>query len=160
MHTPPSVEYPAGNTRWHLRAALLAWSVALAINLAWLLLSGPGDWRPWSGLALTMIGAALALRFGGICVGGALVWDGDVWWWEHDRARVRGMVSPELDFQRVMLLRFVPDAGRRRWFVLEHGSNPARWLDLRRAVHGSTGRGPGVSTLDKPVRASEPSIEP
>lgn len=141
MHTPPTVEYPVGPSRGFRWAWSLLWALAVSVQILWLWSAGPGEWAPWIGLLVTLTTAVAATRVGSVVRAGVLVWDTDTWWCEHGAERISGQVVSELDLQRLLLLRFVSDAGLHRWLCLERGSAPARWLALRRAVFANRGWG-------------------
>ncbi len=134
MYTPPTVEYPVGPSHWFRWVWGLLWALTLTIQMAWLWRAGPGQWAPWIGLLVALVGAIVATRVGSVVRAGTVVWDTSTWWWEHGSERSSGQMTFELDLQKVILLRFVSDAGACHWFWLECGSAPLRWLALRRAV--------------------------
>lgn len=156
MHTPPTVEYPLGPSRWFRRAWALLWSIALTVPIAWLWHAGPGALAPWIGLCVALLTAALATRIGRVVHNGVLVWDTNTWWWESGPARSSGRLTAELDLQNMLLLRFVSDAGLHHWFWLERGMDPVRWLALRRAVFARQGFREPAGSGDDPLKGSEP----
>lgn len=154
------VDYPAGPSPWLSRVWLVIWSFALSMQVLWLLESERGDWRPWCGIALTAMAAAVALRIGRIASDGNLLWDGDAWWWGHAALRTRGVVTCELDVYSLMLLCFVSDKGPRVWLVLGRSADPARWLDLRRAVHAPTLWSDSGRVGERMVQGTDRAVEP
>ena len=94
---------------------------------------------PWIGILVVLGAAAAATRVGSVIRTGVLVWDTRTWWWEHGAQRTSGLVTPELDLQRLLLLRMVSEAGLHHWLWLEREADPVRWLALRRAVFAQRG---------------------
>lgn len=68
---------------------------------------------------------------------GVLRWDGQAWWWRSDEDEMAVTVRVCWDLQRAALL-YVQDLPlRARWTFVERHHLPARWDDLRRALHYS-----------------------
>lgn len=141
----PAVSYPLSRPVF-LHAVLVAVLVAAGcIDLGWLARAPAGDWRPWVGLAAT---AAVALCWhvgGALTASGHLCWDGQSWRWETATEAQDGLVRLQFDGQSRLLVLFVAASGARRWLWLSRSSDPARWLALRRAIHGQAQPGEGAA---------------
>lgn len=70
---------------------------------------------------------------------GQLRWDGQAWWWQpSDGASADAHavnIDLRLDLQSTVLVRMTGQPGLARWCCLERAAAPARWSDLRRALH-------------------------
>ncbi len=161
QQTPPSVQYPVGRTRL-LGAALQALAAAGWVVLALWAVQGAGGvpWRVALAGALCLACNGCALHFWRRLPQGVLHWDGQHWYFEN-RSEGRGAGrgpgaaptegAPEvlLDLQNHLALRWRSALGRSGWLWLTRASDPARWADLRRAVHARTlalGAAPGTDT--------------
>ncbi|KQP35823.1 hypothetical protein ASF44_21205 [Pseudorhodoferax sp. Leaf274] len=82
--------------------------------------------------------AAVVLQWRGVRAG-QLRWDGQAWWWLPDDAAQADeyavSIVLHLDLQSAVLVRMVGAPGRVRWRWLECAAAPARWSDVRRALH-------------------------
>lgn len=136
----PAVHYPVGRSRTLAAVLALVQLGSLAILTAWLL-HGAGAARSamLASLLLWASVAALALRFWIRLPVGALSWDGEGW----QLRRATGspaeqalgeFVVVQLDLQHHMALAF-PAARPGVWLLVERQREPARWLDVRRAVY-------------------------
>lgn len=143
MHSAPSVTYPVGRARvWGVTLALV-WLAGATLTGSWCVQVDGIGWRQWLAIACVLGGgvvAALGWRTASI---GELHWNGGGWWWTAraapgEQAPVRLVV--QLDLQRWLLVRMGAASGGRCWLWLEQCREPARWGDLRRAVH-ARGRG-------------------
>lgn len=141
MHKAPPVVWALEGPTCVLRVWLVLWLAVLSVDVLWLLHAGAGDWRPAAALALAALLAVATWRWGRPVAQGSLAWDGNDWWWAHGALRTRGTVTPQLDLQRGLLLRFVSDAHAVHWFWLESAADPSQWRALRRAVHEPAGQG-------------------
>ena len=133
----PAVIYPLSSPIALYGVLTLLLCLALSVDLAWLALARPGDWRPWAGVSATVLAAGCAWWKRPLTQAGRLAWDGVAWWWERDVAPLRGSIDLRLDTQSGLLIRFVADTGACRWFWLAQSSEPGLWLALRRAVHAN-----------------------
>ena len=139
MHAAPSVTYPVGRSRFAGGLLAALWLLALAVTLAWTLLSAAPGWRQGLGFgavaACGLAAAALWLR----SPTGVLAWEGGAWQWRQGAAAEAGRPEPALDFQARMLLRWLPAPGgprwRTRWMWVERRAGAADWDALRRAVY-------------------------
>ena len=147
----PAVTYPLSVPVFLRGLLLLALGLAVCVDLAWITMASPGDWRPWGGLLATAGVAGWCWWQSPLTQSGRLSWDGATWWWDAVDAPQSGTIDMRLDTQSGLLIRFVTDAGACRWLWLAHTADPGRWLALRRAVHTAARRG-GVDTA--PVRAT------
>ena len=117
---------------------MVCWVLAALVTVGWWHLAAPGHAGPWLGTA------ALVLSGGGAVWGwlrspiGVLKWDGQEWQWQS-----AGYQSPTtldapqavLDLQNLLLVRMHNRAGAPWWVWADAGSDPVRWLDLRRALY-------------------------
>jgi hypothetical protein len=146
MRNAPSVMYPVGRCAFHVKLLLVLAAVVAASLWGW---RGSGvDMRLW---LTTLVGALLwlvwALRTWWRSPTGHLHWDAlapglqsteaGAWFW-LDSAGLASQpvlgVEQALDLQRVVLLRLRSTASVPRWVWVQQPSDPARWLDLRRAL--------------------------
>lgn len=114
------------------------WLCAAAMVAVWALQATALDWRV--GVAVGGLLAALAagLKDANTRPDGQLLWDGSAWHWVGPGDAVRmadARVEALLDLQGVLLLRIDKPHHRTAWLWLERRHQPARWLDLRRAVY-------------------------
>lgn len=152
---PPAVSYPLAAPRGLRRLLILVWLLVLAVDGYWLLVAPTGDWRPWTGLLVSVVAGGWAWRAGPLVQSGMLVWDGASWWWEQTRGSAPGRIVVRLDVQSGLLLRFVADSGPSRWFWLNRHGSPGHWLALRRATHAVSAN-PAASALASRNRAVTP----
>lgn len=132
----PAVQYPLAPPRLLHRLTMLVWVLVFAVDGYWLAVAPAGDWRPLTGVLVSVLAAGLAWRAGPLVQSGVLIWDGAFWWWEHFSRTVAGRIVVRLDVQSGLLLRFHADYGPSQWFWLDRHSNPGQWLALRRAAYG------------------------
>ena len=134
MHNAPSVTYPVGRSRLAGGFLAVAWLAGAAGIAAWCLQVHPSAPRMAAGLGTVIVAGAFALRGWTRSPWGVLAWNGEGWTWKGEGVAEPGEPECVLDLQHTMLLRW--DArGRSRWLCAEHGSDPLRWDDLRRAVY-------------------------
>lgn len=146
MRNAPSVTYPVGRCAFHAKLLLVLAAVVAASLWGWL---GSGvDMGLWLTL---VVGAVLwlvwALHAWWRAPFGRLHWDAQApglqdaeagaWFWfnstEQTPQPVLG-VQQALDLQGVVLLRLRSTASVPRWVWVQQAGDPARWLDLRRAL--------------------------
>ena len=143
MHSAPSVTYPVGRARVWSLTLVLVWLAGALLTGAWCVQVDSVGWRQWLAIACVLGGGvAAALDWWATSIG-ELHWDGGAWWWTAhaapgEQAPVR--LAVQLDLQRWLLVCMCGAAGGRCWLWLEQCREPARWGDLRRAVH-ARGRG-------------------
>jgi len=130
----PAVRYPLSAPIFLYRALVLMLCLALCMDLAWLAMATPGDWRPWVGLLVTAGAAGYARWHFPLTQSGQLGWDGVAWWWEGSGDPQRGVVHLRMDIQSGLLVRFVVETGVSRWLWLAQSSEPGQWLAVRRAM--------------------------
>jgi toxin CptA len=138
MHTAPSVLYPLGRSRFLGSLLLVGWLIAAGVTVCWWQASAVADWRPLLGCVAMLIAAWVMAT--GWCRApvGRLQWDGQRWRWESLVYRSGTALEPPvvvLDVQFALLLRLDNQAGAVWWLWAERSASPARWFDLRRAVH-------------------------
>ena len=144
MHTPPSVTYPVGRSRFAglLMAAL--WLAGAATTVLWLQQPGSSGWRIALAVACVPACGVLALSGWLLSPRGELAWTGQEWLWLHRGSREHGAVTVHLDLQARMLLRFRGGQGKTRWLWLERSGKAGHWNDLRRAACSRAGRAPSA----------------
>jgi hypothetical protein len=146
MRNAPSVMYPVGRCAFHGQLLMLLAGAVAASLWGW---RGSGvDTRLWLlALAGALLWLSWALRAWWRSPSGHLHWDGraaglqntetGAWFWLDsvglEPQRVLG-VAQALDLQWVVLLRLRSAAAVPRWVWVQRPSDPARWLDLRRAL--------------------------
>lgn len=147
MRNAPSVMYPVGRCAFHARTLLVVVAIVAAALLGWRVGSAV-DTRLW---LVTLLGAVLwlawALRAWWRSPVGRLHWDaqasnlssGEVgaWFWHAGAApdpQPLLRVEPAPDLQQLRLLRLHAQKSVLRWLWVQQTSDPARWLDLRRAL--------------------------
>ena len=146
MRNAPSVIYPVGRCAFHAQCLLVLAAIVAASIWGW---RGSGvDLRVW---LATLAGAVLwliwALRAWWRAPLGQLHWDAQapgvrsaeagVWFWVVGGSLAQQplhRLEPALDLQRLMLLRLHASPSVPRWVWVQQTSDPARWLDLRRAL--------------------------
>jgi hypothetical protein len=130
---------------------LLALFVLVASSL-WAWRGSSIDPRVWLAvLAGALLWLAWALRLWWNMPTGQLRWDAQApgvqglevgaWFWIGGVSTVPQPVAglaPSLDLQRLILLRLRAAPGAPRWVWVQRSSDPARWLDLRRALQRAT----------------------
>ena len=136
----PSVYYPIGRSRTLAAVLALVQLGSLAILVAWFLHGAGAARSPMlASLMLWASVAALALRFWMRLPVGTLGWDGEGW--QLHRATgspaeqsLGEFVVVQIDLQHHLALSF-PAAHPGVWLLVEQQREPARWLDMRRAVY-------------------------
>ena len=122
------------------------WFAGFGACSAWAV-QAPLSWR--HGVAagcLLLCAVACAMAWRGMAVG-TLRWDGELWWWAEATGVERPVeVGLRLDVQDAMLFSLSAAPAATRWGVAERARLPARWSDLRRAVHGQRASTP--ATID------------
>lgn len=154
MHGAPSVCYPVKRT---VRTACLygtCWLLGCLATVAWLVAVPRIAVVPHGLMALWVFisGAVLWCRWMEQ-PSGSLGWDGQHWRW-HGRdcsaELPEGALAISLDLQQMVLVRFVPAAGKNLWLWLDATLEPAFWHSLRcalksRPTAGSPGK-PGMAS--------------
>lgn len=135
MQQAPSVEYPLGDAGPLRRIVWYAWVLVALTSLGWLSMADLHGWRVWLGLALTLLGGALAFRWRPCTSAGTLYWDGGGWSMRDVAREVGGRVTVQLDLQSALLVHWMPASGAGIWCWLDSTADPLRWLALRRALH-------------------------
>ena len=138
LHSAPSVLYPLGRSHFLGCLLLACWLITAGVTLWWWLASAVADWRPLLGCAALLIAAWVMATGWRRAPVGRLQWDGQRWRWESVVYRSGTALEPPvvvLDVQFAILLRLDNQAGAVWWLWAEKSALPARWLDLRRAVH-------------------------
>jgi hypothetical protein len=145
-HHAPSVSYPVGRSSW-VRALLGGvWLLAGGVTLQWWQVAAAGDPGPWLGLA-AWLASGLGLWIGWQRTPmGLLVWNAGLWAWESRAYPGQVIVgAPEvlLDLQHLLLVRMTNSDGASWMLWLDATREPARWLDLRRALYAPARRAAG-----------------
>ena len=142
MHGAPSVSYPVGRSAWLGLLIALAWMAAALAWAAWAW-QGASPVRLAVGAAATTAAGAWAACWWWRLPDGLIEWDGGSWRWSPAGAgpEAAGRVSPALDAQSALLLRWHAQEGHRAWLWTERSRLPARWDALRRAVYSRADAG-------------------
>lgn len=151
----PAVSYALGRSRFLATAVALVWLFAASLTLVWAWID-PTHWGPWLGWVSLSLLTLVAREGWRRWPQGRLSWDGQGWAWSDARTLVDLPLSPPeivLDLQRLLLLRLQGQPGVPRWAWVDVASEPARWLDLRRALFARGGDG---VELPKPAGRAEP----
>ncbi len=136
----PAVQYPVGRSRGLTAFLTLAHLISLAVLVLWLIEGAGADRTAMApSLLIWCATAAIAARFWSRLPVGDLIWDGEHWIFRRAEGASKDealgdVVMVQLDAQRCMALAF-PAAHQTRWLFVERQCEPARWLDLRRAVY-------------------------
>lgn len=150
MHSAPAVRYPVPRSaRAGCALAVLCALPVLAWIVAWM--------AGLSAVALALI-AASWLAACGVAVHqwrgtrpGRLRWDGQAWWWQPDKPvhadEHAVIVDLRLDLQSAVLVRTAGSSGQVSWCWLDRAAAPARWGDLRRALHQRGAAQPAAEPL-------------
>ncbi|HSV58345.1 MAG TPA: hypothetical protein VLJ19_05545 [Variovorax sp.] len=137
MHSAPAVSYPVGRSRLARRFVLSLWSLGAAGVVAWCLqFSGP-PWRTALLLVALLVAGMAAWRVVRLGEGTQLQWDGQQWSCAGSWQLTGASASVHLDLQSLLLVRLHAPGQAAAWLWLERGAFPARWLDLRRALHAA-----------------------
>jgi hypothetical protein len=157
QYSAPPVIYPLGRSRFLAFALFTIWLTGVALTCVWAFAAGPADHTPWLGLVASAIAGALAWTGWRRSPVGQLHWDGQVWAWQSSGYQGKTSLAPpqvSIDLQSCLLLKLLNPAGAAWWLWAERSSAPARWLDLRRAVHA---RGhPQGSVSGEPIDLKRP----
>lgn len=155
MHNAPSVIYPVGRCRF---VASLLWLLAVAsllmLVLWWATVIDPSlahRWAGWTGTALWLGWGVWAARDWLRSPRGWLEWDAHAplaslapsdgrgaWRWRsagQGEATSLSRVELAADLQILALVRLQGTGRHPRWTWMEQWRAPARWNDLRRALH-------------------------
>jgi hypothetical protein len=132
VHAAPPVRVTLGRSvGWVVFNAVVA-GAALANLAAWGL-----EHLERSAWPAVPIGLAAAVAAGWLVwragAPGVLFWDGRSW----QVAGLDGDVTPMLDLNTWLLLRFDPVAGRRCWIAASRASSQGPWAALRAALYSS-----------------------
>jgi toxin CptA len=146
MHSAPSVSYPVGRSRLARRLLLGLWGLGAAGVIAWCLQFSGAPWRTGLLLAALLVAGIAARRAGGLGEGVQLQWDGQQWSCTGSRQLGGAAASVHLDLQSLALVRLCAPEQSAAWLWLDRDACPARWLDLRRALHASTPAARPIST--------------
>lgn len=144
----PSVSYAVGRSYW-VWGMLLAWAVlAASVTAGWWLIAAPGDPGPWLGTAALVLSVAGAVWGWQRSPVGVLQWDGHDWQWQSAGYQSPATVDapePVLDLQGLVLVRMHNRAGAPWWVWADAASDPAHWMDLRRALYARPHQAKGLS---------------
>ena len=157
MHNAPSVIYPVGRCRFLAAFMALLALAGLGMLLLWWTAvrhaSLAQAWTASAGAVLWLVWATWATRDWRRSHRGRLEWDSQaptaslaladgqgVWRWRDgacvEATRLDG-VALAVDLQRLALLRLRIAGRDSRWIWVEQRCEPARWNDLRRALHST-----------------------
>jgi len=135
MHSAPSVTYPVGRSRMARRLVLGLWCLGACGVLAWCL-QVQGAPTQTAVLLLALLGSAFGAASAARLDNPAeLRWDGQHWSTEGPRALAQAAATVHLDLQSLLLVRLRAPERPAQWLWLDRSTFPARWLDLRRALH-------------------------
>lgn len=113
---------------------------AVAVTAYWL--TQPSAVGVRSGVALGAWFASLGATF---CAArqdqpGTLKCVAGDWTWDSRGLATRGSMTVMVDLQRILVVTFTADDGRRFWHCLHRRVDPLAWLALRRAMVSTSGR--------------------
>jgi hypothetical protein len=135
MHSAPSVSFPVGRSRIARRLLWCIWALGAAALVAWCVQFNGSPLRTAVLAAVLLLAAAAARQASRLGEGAFLEWNGQHWSCRGSATLGSAAATVHLDLQSLMLVR-LQEAGRRAvWFWAERNFLPARWLDLRRALH-------------------------
>lgn len=137
MHSAPSVSFPVGRSRLARRLLWGLWALGAVALAAWCIQFSGAPWRTaLMGVVLAAAAHAawVASRLG---EGARLRWDGSHWSCDGAVRLGDAGVTVHLDLQSLVLVRLREPGGLAMWLWLERSSDPARWLDLRRALYAA-----------------------
>ncbi len=153
MYSAPAVSYPVKRSHIHLLVLTSLWLMAALAWLVWVLEPRVPGWRHGLGMfALLCTGVYAGVDWWRSPVG-QLCWDRSRWQWMEARRGgvpsdqplvVDGSIAVKLDFQFLVLLRFVPQTGQSapgispfamKWMWLERSWSRGHWVALRRALY-------------------------
>ncbi len=136
MHNAPSVTYVVG------RSAIYGWILCLVLVVGagsmslWCYGVDSVSWRQGLCCFALLGSGSLAYLSWKSSPQGSLRWATPDWVWSDQYQReTEGQVHVRLDWQRCLLLLFVPAQGRGLWLWVSMSTQPSRWHDLRRAVY-------------------------
>ena len=145
MHSAPSVSFPVGRSRMARRLLWSIWALGAAALVAWCVQFDGAPWRTAVLAAVLLLAAVAARRASRLGDGAFLAWNGQHWSCTGSAIFGNAAATIHLDLQSLMLVR-LQEAGRRAvWLWAERDVLPARWLDLRRALHAPIRTKAGVS---------------
>lgn len=120
---------------------LACWGIGVGVLALWVLVSPAWGWRAILAMLVAVcVGVTAWVSWRTSC-SGQLTWDGECWHWDTfgDRSSSEDCtLSVVADVQSALLLLLEMPGYTRRWFWIERGSQPERWMDLRRAVYSSS----------------------
>jgi toxin CptA len=135
MHSAPSVSYPVGRSRYATRLLVAVWTAGVCcVGLACYL----SDHFGW--LTVLLAGSAVLAGVAAFVSlsrmpAAELAFDGQRWSISGRHAPQAADAVVVLDFQILLLVRLDVPRAAPCWLWLERPANPARWQDLRRALH-------------------------
>jgi len=136
MHSAPAVRYLVVRSSRAGWVAAGIWGAGAALCVSWALQPDVDHWSAAVGLSCVLACALLAAMQWEALPQGELQWDGVQWWWRADHDDRPVDVRLRLDLGAAMLLHLTTLPGRAPWCVVEQRTMPARWADMRRAIHG------------------------
>ena len=138
MHSAPSVSFPVGRSRMARRLLGFLWTLGAAALCAWMLqFSVPFGWRTALLMAAVLFAGLAAWRASRLGAGAELRWDGQHWSCSASASFHAATATIHLDLQSLMLVCLQEPGRRAAWLWLDRACLPARWLDLRRALHAA-----------------------
>ncbi len=139
MYNAPSVSYPVERSRMARALFISIWILGAAGVTGWWFQAAAGAFT--RALALSLLAAAGLAVWRGIAADQGtreITWDGQGWTvtGESPATQWRGALADvRLDFQGLILARFVAPGKPALWLWLARETMPARWLALRRALY-------------------------
>ena len=136
MHNPPPVRYAVSPSHLVPVALCLLWVSGAVVLAVWCIAVDKISWRHWLPCGALLLTAGFATHFVRLAAAGELGWNGLAWVWHglHGEPQ-EGAVTVQLDWQRGMLIRFLPFDGPAQWMFIRQSVQSGSWPDLRRAVH-------------------------
>lgn len=156
MYSAPAVSYPVRSSRVQLYVTVGLWLAGLCVWLLWLRGVDVAGWRQVLTLAVLMVTGVAAILTWRQTPVGHLRWDLSTWVWTDTDSIAAGTLAVHLDFQTVLLVKYVGDGDSPRWLWLERQADPAQWLPLRRALYASPRATGGAASASLAVDAVLP----
>ena len=137
MHQAPAVQWHVPRLQIHALVLLVLWLAGVVVHAFWWLTVGLAE-PVLHGLGLATVLASATVSFAAWTqtVPGSLYWNGTTWAWGADgRNPMAGTLTPAVDFQSLMVLRFDAPGHGTRWLWVGRAGNGVQWRAFRRAAY-------------------------